>query len=494
MKLQMQNIYKSFGANDVLKGVDITLGEGEILALLGENGAGKSTLMNILGGVLPYDRGEILIDGVAQHFSKPVDSLKAGIAFIHQELNLINDLAIYENMFLGRELKTSRGFLDTDTMIKRTEEIFEQIGLTLDPKTMVHELDASYKQFVEIARALMMNASVIIMDEPTTSLTDTEINHVFDMMNKLREQKVSMIFISHKLNEVLRVCTKYVVLRDGILVSEGDVKGVTTAKLAEHMVGHVVRTEQLSRKVNITDEVLRLENLSHPKFFSDINFTLKRGEIIGVTGLLGDGRSELFQSVFGFIPDFTGGVYVNGEAVNITSTLKACEKGIAYIPRNRKENGIVKDMSIIENGSLVTLKKFVKNGFIDLLKIKEDFGKQRSELKIKMGAENDLITTLSGGNQQKIVLAKWLSANPSILIMDNPTQGVDVGAKEEIYDIILKLAEQGVGVVILSSEVPEIIRLCDKAFVMYHGEMVAEVHGDDMNEHNIMRYATGGTK
>lgn len=492
MKLEMQNIYKSFGANNVLKGVDISLSGGEICALLGENGAGKSTLMNILGGVINSDSGTILIDGKPIEFKNPVDSLEAGIAFIHQELNLVNDLAIFENMFIGRELKNKYGFLDAKTMIKKTKEIFEKIGLELNPEQMVRDLDTSYKQFIEIARALMMNASIIIMDEPTTSLTEHEIKRVFAMMNVLKSHGVGMVFISHKLKEVVEICNKYTVLRDGNMVATGEIKDVTTDDLAKHMVGHDVRTESLQRDKEIGNEVLRLERLTDATHFRDISLNLRQGEILGVTGLLGDGRSELFQAVFGDRPKYTGDIYIENQQVKIDSTTKGLDLGIAYVPRNRKENGIIKDMNILENGSLVTLKRLQKRFFIDRKKQNTEFDIQKDSLKIKMEKKLDLITSLSGGNQQKIVLAKWLSSNPKILIMDNPTQGVDVGAKEEIYDIILKLAGQGVGIIVLSSEAQEIIRVCDRSLVMYHGAIVGEVSGEDMNEQKIMRLATGG--
>ena len=272
---------------------------GRSAALLGENGAGKSTLMNILGGVLPADRGEIVIDGAAVHFRTPSDSLSAGVAFIHQELSLINDLAIYENMFIGRELKTKYGLLDAKTMIQKTQEVFDRLELHLDPRTMVRELDASYKQIVEISRAMMMEASLIIMDEPTTSLTDPEIERVFDMMRMLQKQNVAIVFISHKLKEVMEVCNRYTVLRDGNMVAAGPVAEVTTADLARFMVGHDVRTENLHQDKELGGEILRGEGLGDGAHFRDISFTVHAGEVLGVTGLLGDGRSELFQAVFG---------------------------------------------------------------------------------------------------------------------------------------------------------------------------------------------------
>lgn len=492
MIIEMKNIRKSFGSNNVLKDISFTLKGGEICALLGENGAGKSTLMNILGGVHETDSGTITLDGNQVKFRTPAQSQEAGIAFIHQELNLINDLPIYENMFLGRELRSKRGRLDLERMIQETEEVFKQMNVHLDPKTMVGDLDASYKQIVEICRAMMMKASIIIMDEPTTSLTDQEIERVFTMMRTLQDNNVGIIFISHKLNEVMQVCRRYTVLRDGRLVAEGNVSKVTTDDLARFMVGYDVRTESLVREKRLGNEVLRVEGLTGNDIFRNISFSVKTGEILGVTGLLGDGRSELFQSIFGAEKVSSGKIFLNGKEVKINSTTKAINAGIAYLPRNRKENGIIKDMDIFENASIVTWPKFSKRGVIHTQKHEEIFEKQRIALRIKMEKITDSINSLSGGNQQKVVLAKWLSAGPKLLILDNPTQGVDVGAKEDIYDIILKLAEENIAIVVLSSEGQEIIRVCDRALVMYHGDIHGEVAGKTMTEHNIMSLATGG--
>lgn len=492
MIIEMKNIRKSFASNDVLKDVSFTIKGGDICALLGENGAGKSTLMNILGGVYPLDSGSININGKKVVFSNPAQSQKAGIAFIHQELNLINDLPIYENMFLGREIKTKWGSLDLEKMHQETEKIFRQMNVNLDPKTMVRDLDASYKQIVEICRAMMANASIIIMDEPTTSLTDPEIERVFNMMKMLRDHDVGIIFISHKLKEVIQVCSRYAVLRDGSLVAEGNVADVTTSGLARFMVGYDVRTEPLLREKKPGNEILRVEGLTSNHAFRDIHFSINAGEIVGFTGLLGDGRSELFQAIFGADKISSGNIFLEGKEVKMKSTTKAIEEGIAYLPRNRKENAIIKDMNIIENASIATWPRFSRHGIINAKKHQETFEEQRTALKLKMGRLTDSITSLSGGNQQKVVLAKWLAVGPKILILDNPTQGVDVGAKEDIYDIVLQLADENIAVVVLSSEAHEIIRICDRAFVMYHGAIQGEVAGESMNEHNIMSLATGG--
>ena len=490
----MEKIYKSFGANNVLTEVNFKLDAGEICALLGENGAGKSTLMNILGGVLPADSGKILLDGEEKSFLNPVDSLDAGIGFIHQELNLINDLSIYENMFITH-LPKKGAFLDAKLMREKTAELFERMNIDLDPSTMVRDLDASYKQIVEIGRALLQEASIIIMDEPTTSLTEPEIERVFAMMRTLKEQGVSIIFISHKLNEVMAICDRYTVLRDGNMVASGLVKDTDPMQLAAHMVGHEVSNDVLARDGSRGDVVLELDKLSDGKFFDDISLSVHAGEILGVTGLLGDGRSELFQTVFGAAGSkYSGRILLEGKEIHPANTHQALDNGIAYLPRNRKENAIIKDMSILDNGSIVMLSKLKKGIFIDFDKQEELFKQQEEELRIKMGSQYDLITSLSGGNQQKVVLAKWLMSNPKLLILDNPTQGVDVGAKEEIYHIIHRLADQGVAVIVLSSEAQEIIRICDRTLVLFHGKQVGELVGEEMTETGIMYLATGGNQ
>lgn len=488
----MKKINKFFSTNHVLSDVDFSLKAGEICALIGENGAGKSTLMNILGGVLPASSGTMEIDGKEVQFATPVDSLDAGIGFIHQELNLINDLTIYENMFITHLPKKGL-FLDAAQMKQKTRELFKKMNIDLDPGTMVRDLDASYKQIVEICRALMQDASIIIMDEPTTSLTDPEIQRVFGMMRTLKEHGVGIIFISHKLNEVMEICDTYTVLRDGFVVANGEVKDTDAKKLAAHMVGHEVNSDVLVRDIKLGDEMLKLENLTDGRHFWDISLSVSAGEVLGVTGLLGDGRSELFQTVFGALGGhYTGTITLEGKLIHPTSTYQALDHGIAYVPRNRKENAILKDMSILDNGSIVHLPKMKKGPFIDFKQQEQRFDEQRESLRIKMSDRKDLITSLSGGNQQKVVLAKWLMGDPKLLILDNPTQGVDVGAKEEIYTIIHRLAGEGVAVIVLSSEAQEIIRVCDRSLVMFHGRLVGEVKGSDMNEHQIMYLATGG--
>ena len=485
--VEMKGIEKSFNENRVLKQVDFRLKEGSIHALLGENGTGKTTLMNILGGVLPRDAGQVLIGG------KPVEETSHGmIAFIHQELSLINDLNVCENMFLGREPK--KGLLiDRALMEKRTADILSRMNVELSPNTMVGELNASYKQIVEIARALMQDARVIIMDEPTTALTDVEISHIFGLMRGLRDQGVSIVFISHKLNEVVEICDEYTVMRDGVVVATGQVTPeLTENQLASYMVGKELRYDDLYQPRQIGDVLLELKGLSREREFHNVSMNVRASEIVGVTGLLGDGRSEVFATVYGCNRHYDGQILLEGREVQLTTTERAQKAGISYVPRNRKENGIIRDMSVADNMSISVLSMYHKGPLLDRKALQESNERYVKELNIKVSKLSNLITSLSGGNQQKAVLGKALGPKPRLVILDNPTQGVDVGAKLEIYNIIMQLAKTGVSFVILSSEAQEIMMLCDRSYVMFHGEIRAELKRSEFSEEHIMVAATGG--
>ena len=469
MTLEMKGIYKSFGANDVLRDVSFTLNGGEICALLGENGAGKSTLMNILGGVHHADQGQILLDGKRVAFQTPADSLKHGIAFIHQELNLVNDLAIYENMFIGHELRKKNRFLDSAAMIAKTNEVFKKMDLDLDPRIMVRDLDASYKQIVEIARALLMEASIIIMDEPTTSLTEPEIRRVFDMMNTLRKSGVGIVFISHKLREVMEICTRYTVLRDGNMVSSGLVSETSVNMLARDMVGHDVRTQSLRREKKIGNVILSGKGMTLEPHFRNVSFEVHAGEVLGFTGLLGDGTVE-----------------VESKPVHIRTTGQALKAGVGYVPRNRKENGIIKDMSILENGTVVTWPRDSKMGFLHSKKIEKDFDDFEKELHIKLGSAKDLIGSLSGGNQQKVVFAKALLTEPSIWLCDEPTQAVDVATRQEIHRLLREEAKKGKAVLYVSSDLTELLEVADEVAVMAYGRVRKTFENKDLKPTDVL--------
>ena len=478
--IALNKLTKSYGKHRGIEEISFTVERGEIFGFIGPNGAGKSTTIRTLMGLLKPTGGTASVFGL--DCGRQASEIAKDVGYLPSENCYYNSMKVKEMLLYTAELYGVAGH-------NRMEALAERLNLDLSRR--IGDLSLGNKKKVGIVSALLPSPKLLIMDEPTTSLTDPEIERVFDMMRMLQKQNVAIVFISHKLKEVMEVCNRYTVLRDGNMVAAGPVAEVTTADLARFMVGHDVRTENLHQDKELGGEILRGEGLGDGTHFRDISFTVRAGEVLGVTGLLGDGRSELFQAVFGDLP-YTGQLFVEGQPVKVTSTPQAIRLGIGYVPRNRKENGIIKDMDIVENGSMVTLPRLARRGLIDQRRRDAEFDRQVSELHIKMGKKTDLITSLSGGNQQKVVLAKWLSAHPKVLILDNPTQGVDVGAKEEIYDIILRLAREGVAVVVLSSEAQEIIRVCDRALVLYHGALQGEVSGADMNEQTIMHLATGG--
>lgn len=494
--MKMNSIVKSFDGVYVLKGVSLEVGEGEIHALLGENGAGKSTLMNILGGVLPMDSGEIELFGEKVKISKPAESQEKGIAFIHQELNVVNDLKVYENMFLGYELRKKSGMLDVKEMCKQTQDVFERMNVDMNPRTMVRELEPSYKQIIEIAKALLRNARLIIMDEPTTSLTPPEIENVFRIMRTLTEDGVSIIFISHKLDEVVDFCDSYTVLRNGEKVEDGKIKDeqgnvISTIEIAKLMVGHDAVTVDVYKEHEIGDTVLEVEDLCVGKHVKNVSFELHRGEILGFTGLLGDGKDELVRSLFGDLHVTSGSVKLNHQKVQIHSPEKAKKLKIGYLPANRKENAIIRDLSIIENMTISTLNDCCRGISLKHKEETKTAQKYKDLLSIKAENMENKITSLSGGNQQKVVLSKWMNASPEVMILCNPTQGVDVGAKNEIYSEIFELAKKGVAVIVTSGEAQEILKLCDRVKVMYHGVIKGELSREELSEEAIMILATG---
>jgi ribose transport system ATP-binding protein len=491
--LEMRGIRKSFGAQAALKGVSFALRPGEIHGLIGENGAGKTTLMNVLGGVVQPDAGEIRVDGRAERIESPAASKRLGIGFIHQELNLVNDLTVYENMFLGAELLTRLGLMDERRMAARSAEILSLLDVHVDPRTVVGRLDASYKQVVEIGRALLHDAKILIMDEPTTSLTDHEIELLFKVMRSVSQRGVATVFISHKLREITSICHTFTVLRDGELMSSGRMSdpGVNEQLLANLMVGKDVAALQFYEARPLGEPLLEVEGLSRPGEFSDVTFTLRRGEILGFTGLLGDGRTELFQCIFGDRPRYQGRIRVGGVERRMASPTRAQGAGLGYAPRNRKENAIVKDFSVRENITLATLRRFVRGLFVDAGRERERSQAHVQKLRIKAKDPSDPITSLSGGNQQKVVLAKWLEAGSDVLILDNPTQGIDIGAKADIYRLIQELARSGKAVAVLSSELPELLKVCDRIVIMFHGRIVGCLDRSEADEQRLMQFATG---
>jgi len=489
--LTMQGIKKSFSGVTVLKDVSLEVNEGEIHALLGENGAGKSTLMNILGGVLRLNSGIIKINGKEVNMESPRVSQEHGVSFIHQELNVISDLRVYESIFLGSEIRNKIGLLNVEAMCKKTNEIMTSLGVGINPKEYVRNLDTSYKQLVEISKMLLHESKLIIMDEPTTALADHEVERLFTLMKRLKKSGVSIIYISHKLKEIQEVCDRYTVLRDGNVVGKGNIKDENLDTITQLMVGKAISNDRIVEQYISNNTRLEVKNLNSEGFFRDINFTVGKGEIVGFTGLAGDGRTELFETIFGYRKRYTGNIEINGKALKIKHPRHAIKSGIGFIPKDRKENAILKDLSCVHNMSISSLGHVEKVGFIDGKSEFNKFIEYKNKLNIKVYNPKVTIDKLSGGNQQKVVIAKWLEVDTDIVVFDNPTQGIDVGAKEEIYHHIIDLANKGKSIIILSSEAPEVLKICHEINVMYKGEIYARFKGNETSEDEIMNYATG---
>lgn len=495
MIVEFKNIYKNFGAVQALQDVSFAIGEAEIHGLLGENGAGKSTLMNILGGVLPPTSGTIVIDDTEYTHLTPHQAVDLGISFIHQELNLVNDLKVFENLFINRELTKGKLFLDKKEMIKRSYEVFQRMNINIDPTVYVRELDTLEKQLVEIARAILYESKLIIMDEPTTALTDKEINNLFDIMRDLKTNGISCIYISHKMPELFAICDRYTVLRDGKFIDSGFFKDIDENRATELLVGRkIIEEKDISRKQLDTETIFEVQELSCPPYFNNISFSVKKGEVVAITGLFGDGRGELSEALFGARKVSKGKIYKNGKQLNLSSIKQVMKSGIGMIPRNRKERSIIKDMNILNNVSIAHFNAKHKKFFISNKEEIERFKKNQKVTNIKTNSPKNPITSLSGGNQQKVIFARWFELDSDVYLLDNPTQGIDVGAKFEIYKLINYLAEQGKSIIVFSSEFPEIYKISHRCIIMYRGEINKILKHDELNEVDMMFYSTGSNR
>lgn len=486
--LEMNHVSKAFGGNKVLTDIHFSVEEGEIHALLGENGAGKSTLMNILTGVYTSDEGEITFLG--KHYPTPTISQMeaAGIAFVHQELNVINDLTVAENIFLRRELTNKIGIINGKEQVKRTEQLFEDLGVNIDPTVMVSELKTSEKQLLEICRALYADAKLLILDEPTTALSNDEIDHLFGILRKLKTQGKSFIFISHKMPEIFAIADRYTVLRNGEFISSGYIKDTDPHAITSDMVGATYVDAEVYEPRELGDVVLELRDYSGPGF-QNIDLTARKGEIVAFTGLAGCGASELMQAMFGALPSEGGSMTVNGKHLqgNIHQFMK---NGVAMVPANRKENSTVPDLSILENFYLAEHEISRNKPVIKMKEELERYAAQKESMHIKAVDSALPITSLSGGNQQKVFLGRWLNTGANLILFDNPTQGVDVGAKAEIYKLILGFAKEGKTVIINTLEIPEIQKVADRCVVFYEGKIVRIFDHAEVNEHDVMLYST----
>tara|TARA_R110002095_G_scaffold188226_5_gene165600 strand:+ start:59722 stop:61254 length:1533 start_codon:yes stop_codon:yes gene_type:complete len=492
--LEVQKITKQFPGVKALSQVSLTLNRGEVLAVIGENGAGKSTLMKILAGVQPPDSGNLLIDGTTVSNSNVEDAIDCGIALIHQELNLCDNLDIAANIFLGRE-PNSRGIIRQKQTYLESEKLLKRVGLNISPQTLVGNLTVGQQQMVEIAKALSINARILIMDEPTSSLSLHESEALFSVIRELKAQGVSIIYISHRLGEVNDLADRVVVLRDGENAGDLDRDSISHDRMVQMMVGRNVSQFFTHTPHQPGEVVLQVRNLRTPANPTHpINFSLRKNEIVGISGLVGAGRTELMQVLFGIDAPQGGTIFINGREIRIHSPQDAITAGLALVPEDRKLQGLILEMAVRENMSLASLSRDKKLlGMINFSKEQVISEEMIAAMKIKTPSDRQIVQFLSGGNQQKVVLGKWLAMKPSVLLLDEPTRGVDVGAKEEIYNLMNELASSGMAVLFVSSDLEEIRGVSDRVLVMHEGQLTGELSREELSEEAIMQLATGQT-
>ncbi|WP_257351104.1 sugar ABC transporter ATP-binding protein [Pseudalkalibacillus decolorationis] len=493
--VEMKNIHKSFFHVEVLKGVDFSLYPGEIHALMGENGAGKSTLMKILTGIHKSDEGEIDYKGEKVTYTSPKDAEKDGIAVIHQELNIIPYLSVAENMFLGKELKHGPfGLLKNKEMNKKSQEYLNRLGITIDSIKPAGELSVGQQQMIEIARAIAADTEVLIMDEPTAALTDREIDTLFKVMNQLRKDGVAIIYISHRMEEIFKICDRITVLRDGQSIGTKETLTTDFEEIVKMMVGRELGERFPKRTSTIGENRFVVDNLSHEGIFENITFNVRKGEILGVAGLMGAGRTEIMETIFGARKKSGGRISLDGKELTIRKPHHAIKAGIGFITEDRKDEGLILGLSVRENLVIPNLKTFSKTGIVKEKKEKQWTEEMILKLRIKTSGPEQEVKSLSGGNQQKVVFGKWLGIEPKLLILDEPTRGVDVGAKKEIYSIMNELTERGFSIIMVSSELPEILGMSDRVMVIHEGKVTAIIDREDANQEKIMEAATGGVR
>jgi ABC-type sugar transport system ATPase subunit len=492
--LAAREIVKSFPGVQALRGVSLTVAAGEVLALVGENGAGKSTLMNILGGNHQPDAGGMRLDGQPYAPRNPTDATRHGVAFIHQELNLFPNLSIAENIFLTSFPKTAGlPWIQRGTLRATTAGLLLQVGLNLPPETLVERLSAGERQLVEIAKALSIDARLIILDEPTTSLSARETESLFALMQRLRARGLAMIYVSHILGDVLRLCDDLVVLRDGEVVGSGPAGEFTADRMISLMVGRSLTQLYPTRRSQATAQpVLEVKSVSQPYIVHNVDFTLHRGEVLGISGLMGAGRSELARILFGLDPHASGEIRLDGKPLGRTPPLDRIRRGLAFLTEDRRAEGLCQEASIADNIALVSLRQHARPPLrlLDASRWRESIRTMREAVRLTANArDTQPVKTLSGGNQQKVVLAKWLLARPGVFILDEPTRGIDVGAKFEVYQLIHELADRGAGVLVISSEIEELIGICDRILVMRQGEIAGEFQRAEFDREKILAAA-----
>lgn len=485
--LEMCGITKVFPGVMALNDVSLRVRPGEVHALVGENGAGKSTLMKILSGVYKPTQGEILLEGEVLHLNNVRDAQEKGISIIFQEFNLVNTLSVAENVFLGRY--TGRKTVDWRKMTREAGSLLDQLGLKMDVTRIVGNLSTAERQLVEIAKALSFDARIIVMDEPTSSLTKKEVELFYTIIEKLRERGITVIYISHKLEEIYRICDRVTILRDGVIIDEKEIGNITQDEIIEKMVGRTVDMEFPKRDTVPGEVVVSVRELNRAGKLSDVSFDLRQGEILGIAGLVGAGRTELAEALFGAHPKTSGEIRLRGKTAEITSTSKGLKHSIGMLTEDRKETGLILDMDIIKNITVTKLGSVVGHLLLSSRKERAVAQTYVEQLSIKTPSLFQTAENLSGGNQQKVVMAKWLFSNADILILDEPTRGIDVGAKYEIYLLMNELAAQGKAIIMISSEMPEVIGMSDRVLVMHEGRIKGELAGERKTASNVMALA-----
>lgn len=491
MKIDMRNISKSFGTNKVLEKIDLELQSGQIHALMGENGAGKSTLMNILTGLFPASTGTIYIDGEERTFSNPQEAEEFGISFIHQEMNTWPEMTVLENLFLGREIKTTFGLLNQKLMKQKALEAFKRLGVTIPLDIPIGNLSVGQQQMIEIAKSLLNQLSILVMDEPTAALTDRETENLFRVIRSLKQEGVGIVYISHRMEEIFKITDFVTVMRDGVIVDTKETSLTNSDELVKKMVGRKLEDYYPEKHSEIGHVAFEVSNLCGDNF-EDVSFYVRKGEILGFSGLMGAGRTEVMRTIFGIDKKKSGKVKIDDQEITITSPSQAIKQGIGFLTENRKDEGLILDFNIKDNMTLPSTKDFSKHGFFDE-KTSTTFVQQLiNRLYIKSGRPDLEVGNLSGGNQQKVVLAKWIGIAPKVLILDEPTRGVDVGAKREIYQLMNELADRGVPIVMVSSDLPEILGVSDRIMVMHEGRISGELSRKEADQEKVMQLATGG--
>jgi ABC-type sugar transport system ATPase subunit len=491
--LSVRGISKYFPGVKALDNVSFDVVKGHIHALVGENGAGKSTLIKILSGVYSASEGDFLYNGKEVKINSPLEAQMLGISVVHQELKLVDTLSVAENIFLGRP-QTSGGKLvklvDWKKQYSKAQELLDRLNVTLDLNKTVSKLSVAQQQIVEICKALSFDSELIIMDEPSATLTEKELDVLYRILHMLKEKGVTIIYISHRLEEIFKIADRVSVLRDGKHIETRDVKDFDRKTLISLMVGRELENEYPKETVPIGEVILEVKNINRRKVLNDISFSLKKGEILGIAGLVGSGRTELARAIFGADTDITGDIFIKGQKVNINDVADAIEKKIALVPEDRKQQGLILGMTVKENISLVGIDRILNRGIINSHKEKELAKSYIKALRVVTPDEERQVKYLSGGNQQKVVLSKWLAVDSDIIIFDEPTRGVDVGAKAEIYKLLNNLVAEGKGVIMISSELPEILGMCDRIIVMHDGRITGEVMREDATQEVIMEHAT----